>query len=207
MKKIFVGLLLICFNLNLNRVFTFLPPLDLLPDFIGHILLYLGIPELARESGTLDRLRKLQIGFAVVSVASWLTNAIWPDTTSFATFLLSLGLSLAVMVQTMYTLYQVARGYEELESVKHRGEKMHHDWKMIPYLLVLIFLFYMVLGYFSIANEPWLTILLLLVIVGLLIAILVFYVHYLVQAYRAMREYVPAQAIVSIQPPEDNKPL
>lgn len=203
MKKIFAGLLLICINLDLSQAIPILPTVDFLPDFIGYILLYRGIPELAGESSTLDRMRKPLIVFSVVSAVYWVTSAAWANTTSIALALLLSGLSIAALILSMYTLYQAARGYEELESVKKRGQTMRRYWKKIPYCLLLFFLFYMVLGYLTLGRKSWILFPLLLVCGGFLIAILVYFILYLVQAYRAMKEYIPAQAIVSIRTPED----
>lgn len=88
MKKVFWGFFFIYLNFNLTlNGFT----LNLLPDFVGYLLLYQAAGTLAGESGRFPKLRPFSVAMAVYTgICGWESCWVSPGKTGWAPFWASL---------------------------------------------------------------------------------------------------------------------
>lgn len=194
MKKMFWGLIFICLNLNLHQYIAVCPNFDLLPDFIGYFLLLLGVKELGPRSPRLEKMTGILIFCLVVSAAEFILAMM-----ESIGVIISL-LSFAVVIMQLYILYQVARAYEEIESVSQQGIQMHKCWNMRLYLFLILWLCTLVIGLmagvsFASGGGTAIAGIGLVVILGLGLASFCYGISYLVAAYRATNEYVPDEVV------------
>lgn len=112
MKKIFWGFffVFINFNLTLNG-----HTVNLLPDFVGYILLHQAAGALAEESGRFRKIRPFTLAMAVYTGILWTGDLLgvtgggsWLDTI----------LSLAALVISLYISWSVVQAILELESAR-----------------------------------------------------------------------------------------
>ena len=112
MKKVFWGFFFVFINFNLSvNAHT----LNLLPDFVGYILLYQAAGALAEESGRFRKLRPFTLAMAVYTGILWTGDLLgvtgggsWLDTI----------LSLAALVISLYISWSVVQAILELESAR-----------------------------------------------------------------------------------------
>ena len=140
MKKLFWGVFFIYLNFNINFNGH---QVNLLPDFVGYILLLLGANEFAGKSAYFGRVKPFAIGMAVYSAAVWLGALFsvslggWPD----------LLLPLAAMAVSLYISRLLIGGVREMEKQEDDcwgGFILHNRWKLllgiqaVSYLLNLV---------------------------------------------------------------------
>lgn len=85
MKKIFIGLLFLFFRITINSV-------DILPNFVGYVLIYLGLAEVI-QTPSVETSRMLSAAAAVVEGVLWV----------LALFGVGLGLPLGLLFQVLIT--------------------------------------------------------------------------------------------------------
>ena len=85
MKKIFIGLLFLFFRITINSV-------DILPNFVGYVLIYLGLAEVI-QTPSVETSRMLSAAAAVVEGVLWV----------LALFGVGLGLPLGLLFQVLVT--------------------------------------------------------------------------------------------------------
>ena len=128
MSDIFVGLILLFFNFNLNLGAS---SIGLLPSFVGAYLIWKGTRELADESETmreLDLVLKVAIG---VHAVIWVCNFFGVVHAWGVLFWL---LNVASQLMNLYILYQLTGGMEDLENlhgVDMRVEMLKRWWLII----------------------------------------------------------------------------
>lgn len=141
MKNIFIGFLFILlnFNLNLNQ-----SSIDLLPDFVGYIILANGLLELESESSYFLKARPYSIGMAVYTGMVFFLNLV-----GISHNLSGLGFILGIisLIVLFYISYCVVQGVKEMESSHGtflNGDKLDSLWRWwvvfsaITYVLLLI---------------------------------------------------------------------
>lgn len=110
MKKLFWGFLLmfLSFDLELNG-----HSLDVLPDFVGYILLLRGIDELNEESSLFKGARPYAIAMAIYSAILWVGEllAITSGDSMIASFI-----DLMAMIVALYIAWVLIQGVMEIES-------------------------------------------------------------------------------------------
>lgn len=109
-------------------------------------------------------------------------------------------LSLVVVIMRLYSLYQIARDYEEIQSIAHRGTWMHKCRNMQLYLLLIMWLAGIVFGWVELAislddDGTGAVMISFMVILGLSLAELCYGISYLAEAYRAIDEYAPDEVV------------
>ena len=112
MKKVFWGFFFVFINFNLSvNAHT----LNLLPDFVGYILLHQAAGALAEESGRFRKIRPFTLAMAVYTGILWMGDLLgvtgggsWLDTI----------LSLAALVISLYISWSVVQAILELESAR-----------------------------------------------------------------------------------------
>lgn len=155
MDKIFVGFLFCYLNLNLNFGAS---TINLLPEFVGYILLYLGIRELAHESERYPKVQPFLIGLGVYTGIVWVMN-LMGRTGSIVAVLLNL----VAAVIDMYAVYQIIMGFEEIEhrhSVDIAAEKTLTCWKICVVIHILTIVLF------------WVPVLNILLMFGAIIAVI-----------------------------------
>lgn len=167
MKKLFWGFLFINLNFNLNfNAHT----LNVLPDFVGYILLLQGMKDLEPESHFFQAARPFAIGMAVYTAILWV-GALFGITSNEGWVSQLLGL--VSMVVALYISWVLIQGVLEMEAAKAadlNGPKLYQLWKVLTVAQAAA----KVIG--LLANLANLSVLLglgiVLVIVGLVLIIL-----------------------------------
>src|SRR5574344_1033321 len=108
MTKIFVGFLFAFLNFNLHMGSG---TLGLIPDFVGYLLLLLGVKELAGESDYFTKAQPYFLGLTIYDAIVWLMNLMGRNGTIVATLL-----SLASIVVGLYATYQLFKGFEDMQN-------------------------------------------------------------------------------------------
>lgn len=127
MKKLFWGFFFICLNFNL----TFNGhQLNILPDFVGYILLIRGMGELAAESAFFERARPFAAGMAVYAAILWIGALLGVTSDGWIASLLEL----ATTVLALYISWLLIRGVLEMEERKAAdwgGKPLLGRWKLL----------------------------------------------------------------------------
>ena len=128
MAKIFAGFLFVFLNFNLNFNNGASGSLNLLPDFVGFILLYLG-----------TQAKPWLLGLAVYSGIVWVMN-LMGRTGSW----LAVVLSLVAAVATYYATWLVIKGFDDIEkknSVGIAADECMRIWKICAILNIVAMAF------------------------------------------------------------------
>ena len=160
MKKVFWGFFFVFINFNLSvNAHT----LNLLPDFVGYILLHQAAGALAEESGRFRKIRPFTLAMAVYTGILWTGDLLgvtgggsWLDTI----------LSLAALVISLYISWSVVQAILELESA--RGADLNGASVLTAWFVLLAAQIVGVLG------AMLLSFLVLLVWIALLVGIIWF---------------------------------
>ena len=114
MTKIFVGFLFVFLNFNFTLNDTYV--INLLPDFVGFILLYMGTRELLEESPRYTTAGPWLLGLTAYGIASWVINLLGLN----GGWVISL-LTLVAAAVTYYATWLVIKGFEDLCQSEHGG--------------------------------------------------------------------------------------
>ena len=139
MAKIFAGVLFVCLNFNLNFNNGASGSLNLLPDFVGFILLYLGTQQLRQETERYHQAKPWLLGLAVYSGIVWVMN-LMGRTGSW----LAVVLSLVAAVATYYATWLVIKGFDDIEkknSVGIAADECMRIWKICAILNIVAMAF------------------------------------------------------------------
>lgn len=116
MGKILVGLCMVLLEFNINLETAVI---GLIPDFIGYILLVMGLKEMVSESGFFQKSIPLSAGMAVYSAVCYLLDLL--GITGVYDFILG-------MINTacfFYILYLMIKGIEEMQTKS--GKNLYTD--------------------------------------------------------------------------------
>lgn len=141
MRNIFIGFLLVLldFNLNLNQC-----SVDLLPDFVGYIILVNGFHELEQESSYFIKVRPYSIGMAVYTGILFVLDLFGASLNLSG---LDFILGIIAIVALFYIAYCIVQGVKEMEASHGaflNGDKLNSLWKWwaiftaVAYVLMLI---------------------------------------------------------------------
>lgn len=141
MRNIFIGLLLVFLDFNLNLGNS---TIALLPDFVGYIILSKGLLELEAESERFIKARPYSIGMAVYTGIIFLLDLFGISKLSqYIDFILGI----VAMAVLLYISYIIVDGIKEME-VKHNvelnGEKLAYFWKWWALVSVVTFVLLLV---------------------------------------------------------------
>lgn len=161
MTKIFIGFLFafLDFNLLLNG-----HVLNLLPDFVGTILMLLGTQELSVESERYSPLRPWLLGISAYSALTWVLYLLGRMGNILATLL-----DIVSTCVMLYITYQIIMGFQDMErrhTVDLRATQAIAMWKINAVLQVAA----LVLGWIPVINVL-LLIAMLVVVILLLVAL------------------------------------
>ena len=113
MTKIFVGFLFVFLNFNFTLNDTYV--INLLPDFVGFILLYMGTRELLEESPRYTTAGPWLLGLTAYGIASWVINLLGLN----GGWVISL-LTLVAAAVTYYATWLVIKGHREKQLGRER---------------------------------------------------------------------------------------
>jgi glucan phosphoethanolaminetransferase (alkaline phosphatase superfamily) len=170
MRKIFIGMLFVFldFTLTLNT-----SRIELIPDFIGYILMVQGLMELADESLWFGKVRPYAIGMAIYSGVLYVFDLFG---TTDSTGVLSWVFGLISTGISLYISYGIVMGVQDIESMQNRnldGSELMAKWKLYAILSAIIYL----LVFIPVLNV-------LAIIAGFVIA-----VYFLIAFHRTSKLY------------------
>ena len=126
MNELFVGLLLIFLDIDLDMGGN---AFDVLPDFVGYLLMTRGLDALHGESRFFQKARPLAMGLMIYSAVLYFVNAMAATVyDQFVSFCLGL---LAMAADVLLTSWIVA-GVRDVETLRNRdleGEKLGSMWR------------------------------------------------------------------------------
>ncbi|BBF44707.1 hypothetical protein lbkm_3441 [Lachnospiraceae bacterium KM106-2] len=197
MKKIFIGLFFILFEytFSINKL-----EIGLVPDFVGYILIFMGLGELENESTYFKKLKGVVIGMVGYSSILYILTLfrLIQDKQNIWEVLL---LGLIVAVAELYILYEIIMGLQELEQVKQRDFQvisLKSIWKSQAIISAIIEVIGLglILCLGSVDNIKKIgskfegpIMFVTMVIIGLGIAGFVLNINFLVKFYKAKKEY------------------
>lgn len=138
MKKIFWGFLLIFIDINIGSG-SF--KIDLLPDFVGEILLLYGMKELQNESRHFNDYLTLAKGFIVVSVCSFVIGLL------VQSVLINIVISIVSVVLFIILSYHIVKGIADIQdkySVYMEAEALYSCWVVIAVCTAMGILVYII---------------------------------------------------------------
>jgi len=127
MKKLFWGFFFIYLNFNL----TFNGhQLNILPDFVGYILLLKGMGELAEESACFDRAKPFAAVMTVYSAILWIGALLAVTSEGWIASVLGL-IALALALYISWLLIRGVREIEEQAGEDFGGGALFSRWKIL----------------------------------------------------------------------------
>lgn len=173
MSQIFIGYILVFFNIGINGF-------DLLPDFIGYALIFVGLGRLATESENFAKARPWALGMSLWCVVAVLLSSfvIW----GYAADLLW---AVAVNFVMLYIQYLTVCGISDLEKLVGRdlgSQSLLQMWKVIALSCMTALVLMYIPNYFS-------------VLLGALLIVVMFVaqIFFLVYFYKAKGLYAAAR--------------
>lgn len=167
MKKLFWGFCFIYLNftLNLNQF-----SLNVLPDFVGYILLLKGIRELEEESRLFRGVRPFAVGMAVYTAILWVGALLGAAANDG---MIARLLSLVGTIVSLYISWLLIRGVAEMEEKRAadlNGERLLTLWKTLAAIRVVTQMLELMLNLVNMSILAGFAVVLL--IVGLIVIIM-----------------------------------
>lgn len=179
MKKIFWGFLLmfLSFDLDLNG-----HSLDVLPDFVGYILLLQGMRELEHESDMFKNARPFAVGMTIYTAVLWVGQLLAVHAgNGWITELLEI----ASTVVALYISWMLIQGVTEMEHSREADLHMadaYQRWKELAGVQVAVRVLSLLA---NLANIS----IILIIVAALAIAALVLNILYLVAWWKGVKAY------------------
>lgn len=142
MSKIFIGMLLIFIDFDLNFGAS---KIGLLPDFIGFILVHNGVKELLEESQCFNKVLPFIQGMAIYNCVLYIMDFLGLSSSLSAgsgTFLF-LFLGFISLIITNYIHYEIIQGIKDIEmnySWDLNSETLFSSWKILVICEVFVYL-------------------------------------------------------------------
>jgi len=130
MQQIFIGYLFLFFNFEINGI-------DLLPGFIGYILIFVGLGKLKNESSYFQKARPWAIVMTVFEILSFAELMIQTELSVLLFRILGLA-GAAISIYIMYCIVMGIGGIEKTYSVPMGYEKLMLLWKIASVLRIAI---------------------------------------------------------------------
>ena len=158
LKNIALGYIFIMFRINLGTI-------DILPDFIGYVLIYKGIKILLNIVTSLKLLQNFAVLLGVISFIKWI----------LAIFNSNIRIYLISVIITIITLYFDFQLITDIMEIATKSRYLHvSDLKLLRNMKVIIYTVIYLMTYFFI-NE---TIMVILIFIQLGICLLIVYMIY-----------------------------
>ena len=190
MKKLFWGFFFIYLNftLNINQY-----SLNMIPDFVGYILLMQGARSLEEESRFFQGIRPFATGMALYTAILWLGTLFGVSSGDWLSQLLNLG----AMILALYISWMLIQGVQEMERSKAadlNGARLFQRWKGMLIVQIAAKVVYLMANLANIAVFAGLS-------TGLAIVGLYLIVLYLGAWFRgaALWEILPKEPVTSTE--------
>lgn len=128
MKNLFIGLLLVYLEFNINLGTS---TIGLFPDFIGYIFIIKGLNELADISNRFYKIKTISKIMAIYSSLLYAANLVG---FSAANTWISFILSIAGLIASLYISFNIVMGVKDIERIhdcKLNSETLFSCWKLI----------------------------------------------------------------------------
>ena len=192
MKNIFAGLLLIFLDITLNISLGWQGTLDILPEFVGYILILRGAGEMAEVSPSFAKINPAVWAATAVSAISFLLNlfglsaALLSD--GLPAQILQTAILLAEEILLFWVTWQMASGIRDMEY--HYGTWMNAEdvtvaWELMVGIYAAGFVFSRLAVLLMAPLNLVATLFLILLVIGN-VAVNIFF---LVQFYKAKKAY------------------
>lgn len=170
MNELFVGMLLVFLNVNLSfGEHTF----DVLPDFVGYLLMMRGLESLSPESRYFEKARPVAMGMMVYSAVLYVVNVLAVTVQAqFVSFCLGV-LAMAVSLLLGYWIVSGVQDMEQQRAWDLEGEKLRSMWLYMSVIEVVTY----VCGWIPLVGQMG------------VIAAIVMNICYLVAFYRSKNLY------------------
>lgn len=141
MGKILIGLCMVLLEFNINMETAVI---GLIPDFIGYILLVIGLKEMASESSFFQKAIPLSAGMTIYSAICYLLDLFG---ITGVNDLIIIILGIINTASFFYILYLIIRGIEEMQTKSGRNlytDSLNNIWLALlilnagAYLLIFI---------------------------------------------------------------------
>ena len=183
MKKIFWGFFFVYLNFNLT-INGF--GLNLIPDFVGYILLYQAAGTLAGESGQFRKLQPISVAMAIYTGILWVGELLGITGETWLDMLLDT-VALGVSLYISWNVIQAILEIEENRGADLNGRAVRRDWLVLVIAQVvsvgILSLFRLLL--FTTSEVLLVSALLLLVALALVAAI----IRFLSSLWKCARRY------------------
>lgn len=113
MQNIFLGMLLVFLDLNINLGDA---TIGLLPDFAGYILMIKGLEEMANESLLFEKARPWAVGMAVYTGVLYVMDFL---AMNVQLRLLNWVMGMAALIASLVISRWILRGIQEIEANRH----------------------------------------------------------------------------------------
>lgn len=138
MKNIFIGLLFVFLDFNLNLGAS---TVELIPDFIGFILMYNGSKELIQESEWFNKIMPFTLGMSIYSGVIYALDLLGLSAGLDLAFSFILGV--ITLIMTIYINYAIVMGVSDMEiryDSDFNWKPLYAAWKLLAICQVLIYL-------------------------------------------------------------------
>ena len=128
MERIFIGMLLVFLDFTLSIGNS---RIDLIPDFVGYILMMKGIMELIQGCEELDKARQFAMGMAIFTGAQFAMDLLGISVSIgwFTSYILAAG----ALAGELITAYWIIQGILRLQIIYNRNleaENLLYIWKV-----------------------------------------------------------------------------
>lgn len=136
MNNIFIGLLFVFLDFDIQFGAS---KVGLIPDFIGYILIFIGLAELTAGNDRFSRVRPFAVYMAVYTGVLYAMDLF---SISYNLGIISSLLDLASLIVSLYISYSIVRGVQDLETLLEQdlnGGPLYNTWLALVVCTVAIF--------------------------------------------------------------------
>ena len=151
MRYIFIGLILNFLDFNVNFGSS---NIELLPDFVGYILMYQGMKELSGDSEWFRKLPSFTIAMAIYSGIIFVLELFGMSTESSIWLFIILGIISQII--SLYIIYGIIMGIMDMErdnTWELYSEPLFSAWKVIVVCSILVIPLMLVLPVLSLIGA------------------------------------------------------
>ena len=159
MKRIFIGLVFILLNLNIDIGSI---RIGFIPDFLGYIMIYKGLGELEDKSENFINAKRFCIPLAIYSGIIYVINILGinfaEDSFDDNGYIIFIIFELTASIMSLYILYGIIKGINDLENCyiyNFNYEKLMLIWKFVAAATAATYVFIFIpslVGFGILAN-------------------------------------------------------
>lgn len=159
MKRIFIGLVFILLNLNIDIGSI---RIGFIPDFLGYIMIYKGLGELEDKSENFNNAKRFCIPLSIYSGIIYVINILGinfaEDSFDDNGYIIFIIFELTASIMSLYILYGIIKGINDLEDCyiyNFNYEKLMLIWKFVAAATAATYIFIFIpslVGFGILAN-------------------------------------------------------